>query len=73
MSDGGAAKHSFHHKGVILAIAKNGSTCIDTSLEHAIEAGAEDVELCDEEQKVFNVCWQNCSSLTVLSEFPSTV
>lgn len=53
ISDGGA-RHSFNHKGVILANFKDSSVTLETCLDHAIEAGAEDV-IWDEEHKAFNV------------------
>lgn len=53
VSDGGA-KYSFHHKGLILARSKEKTTTLETSLDHAIEAGAEEVTW-DEEEQAFNV------------------
>ncbi|XP_059479630.1 translational activator of cytochrome c oxidase 1-like [Neocloeon triangulifer] len=44
----GGSKTSFDYKGVIVAKPESGAASLEASLEHAIEAGAEDV-VCNEE------------------------
>lgn len=50
----GAARHVFEHKGILKAAVQGGSQ--ESSLEHAIEAGAEDVVLNEEDNTFKFTC-----------------
>ncbi|KAF4525651.1 hypothetical protein B566_EDAN001251 [Ephemera danica] len=54
VSTDGASRHVFEHKGILKATVQGGSQ--ETSLEHAIEAGAEDVALNEEDNTFKFIC-----------------